>query len=194
MTDYPYTEPNAAELEADARARFATFGPEYGAEDALTLARAGATVMSYQYGDDDAFVAIEAGELAEAIAEDGAAAVYGYWGPFAVWHAEGWTEADTARVLALARTAEAGAIASGLAEPAPVDIADVIARALVPAAGLEPVDYQRGMAAAVIRALGAAGCTILAPQDMTADGCNGSESGEHELSLSLCAVCLEYVF
>ena len=47
-------------------------------------------------------------------------------------------------------------------EAAAARIADVIARALTPAPGLEPVEYQRQLAANVLAALEAAGLKVTA--------------------------------
>jgi hypothetical protein len=188
--------------QRDAEARFATFGPRIDASAALRATARGHTVMSYQYGDDDDFVAVTYDELADAINRDGAAAVDGYWGPFAVWTSgidDGTTggNADVAAALrAAADVEDEDDLALDIrqhpedyvAEPEPVDIAAVIAAALA-----EP-NYAGDAPERIIAALGRAGAVILAPQDLAADGCRAAEDGQHELSLTLCNRCLEYAF
>jgi len=70
--------------------------------------------------------------------------------------------------------------------------ADVIARALTPAPGLEPVDFQRQGAERVLRALTEAGFVLSAPQDLVWGQCPGTPGEPHRVSLSLCSGCLEY--
>ena len=77
--------------------------------------------------------------------------------------------------------------------------ADIIAQALTPVPGIEPVAHQVGQAAAVVAALTSAGFVILAPQDIEWGECpghvtdaEGLEHGPHHVSLSLCTYCLEY--
>jgi len=72
------------------------------------------------------------------------------------------------------------------------DPADVIARALTPAPGLEPVAFQKMMAGHVLRALTAAGFVLSAPQDLVWGQCPGTPGEPHRVSLSLCSGCLEY--
>jgi hypothetical protein len=77
------------ETWGQARARFATFGPLLTATEALDAyadMRPGEVMMSFGYGDDpEAFDEVGEQELLEALNEDGAVAVTGYWGPFAIW-------------------------------------------------------------------------------------------------------------
>lgn len=78
------------ETLAEARARFATFGPILDVTEALHLLEGTdndvAEVMAFGYGQEpEAFDAIGLDELRTSLTLDGEALTMGAWGPFAVW-------------------------------------------------------------------------------------------------------------